>query len=158
MNETLIIEEPSANVMLLTLDRPAQRNAIDLALLDALSDAFQRFDSENRWRVAILTGTAPAFCAGLDLKTFSAPDAPRHRVTALIQSVPQLAKPIIAAVGGAAYTGGLELALGCDFILASEGRYPCPDRRAVRERHGIATPPCSGHPLCQTDDAEQPAD
>lgn len=120
MNETLIIEEPSPTVMLLTLNRPAQRNAIDLALLDALSDAFQRFDGEDRWRVAILTGTAPAFCAGLDLKTFSAPDAPRHRVTALIQSIPQLSKPIIAAVGGAAYTGGLELALGCDFILASE--------------------------------------
>jgi len=120
MSDGLAIEEPRDGVMLLTLDRPAQRNAIDIALLDKLTEAFARFSEDDRWRVAIVTGRAPAFCAGLDLKTFSAPDAPRHRVTELIQSVPRLGKPIIAAVNGAAYTGGLELALGCDFILASE--------------------------------------
>lgn len=120
MTDTLIIEEPATGVMLLTLDRPAQRNAINLDLLEALNEAFHQFQTDDRWRAAILTGTPPAFCAGLDLKTFSAPDAPRHRVTELIRSIPRLAKPIIAAVGGAAYTGGLEMALGCDFILASE--------------------------------------
>lgn len=120
-NDVLLIEEPSDGVMLLTLNRPAQRNAIDLALLDALNDAFARFRTDDRWRAAVLTGAPPAFCAGLDLKTFSAPDAPRHRVTALIQSIAHLGKPIVAAVGGAAYTGGLEMALGCDFILAGAG-------------------------------------
>lgn len=120
MSEALIIAEPASGVMLLTLNRPGQRNAIDLALLEALTDALACFASEAHWRAAILTGAAPAFCAGLDLKTFSAPDAPRHRVTELIQSLPRLPKPIIAAVSGAAYTGGLEMALGCDFILASE--------------------------------------
>lgn len=120
MNEVLLAEETTAGVLLLTLNRPAQRNAIDIALLDALNAAFDDFAGNGRWRAAIVTGASPAFCAGLDLKTFSAPDAPRSAVTALIQRVPRLGKPIIAAVGGAAYTGGLELALGCDFILASE--------------------------------------
>jgi len=120
MSDVLLIEEASDGVMLLTLNRPAQRNAIDLALLDALNDAFERFRAEQRWRTAVLTGAPPAFCAGLDLKTFSAPNSPRPRVTALIRSIPSLGKPIIAAVGGAAYTGGLEIALSCDFILASE--------------------------------------
>ncbi|MGF7150147.1 enoyl-CoA hydratase [Sphingomonas zeicaulis] len=124
MTSVLHIDEPSAGVMLLSLNRPAQRNAIDLELLDALSAAFACFEKEDQLRAAVLTGTPPAFCAGLDLKTFSAPDAPRHRATALIQSMATLAKPIIAAVGGAAYTGGLEMALGCDFILAStEARF-----------------------------------
>lgn len=120
MNCVLALEEPAPGVMLLTLDRPAQRNAIDLALLDALSDALDRFRNEEKWRVAVITGRSPAFCAGLDLKVFANPDAPRQRVTELIRSVPQLPKPVIAAVNGAAYTGGLELALGCDFILASQ--------------------------------------
>ncbi|ATI80677.1 enoyl-CoA hydratase-related protein [Sphingobium yanoikuyae] len=120
MSDVLLVEEAADGVLLLTLNRPDQRNALDLALLDAMNEALNRFTAEEQWRVAILTGAAPAFCAGLDLKTFSAPDAPRNRVTALIQRLPKLGKPIIAAVNGTAYTGGLEMALGCDFILASE--------------------------------------
>lgn len=123
MNDALIIEEPHAGVLLLTLNRPAQRNAIDFTLLAALNAAFDDFAGNDHWRAAVLTGAPPAFCAGLDLKSFSAPDAPRAAVTALIQRVPRLGKPIIAAVGGAAYTGGLEMALGCDFILASEAAH-----------------------------------
>ncbi|ATE63985.1 enoyl-CoA hydratase-related protein [Rhizorhabdus dicambivorans] len=121
MDAPLLIEEAGEGVLLLTLNRPAQRNAIDLDLCDALLAALARFRDEDRWRAAILTGQPPAFCAGMDLKAFSAPDAPRHRVTELIHSLPSLGKPIIAAVNGAAYTGGLELALACDFILAGEG-------------------------------------
>lgn len=118
--DVLLIEEPIDGVMLLTLNRPAQRNAIDIALLDAMNAALDDFADDERWRAAVLTGTPPAFCAGLDLKIFSSSNAPRSAVTTLIQRVPRLGKPIVAAVGGAAYTGGLELALGCDFILASE--------------------------------------
>lgn len=119
MSDVLLIEEPSDGVLLLSLNRPAQRNALDIELVAAMNAAFDDFAGNARWRAAILAGTSPAFCAGLDLKTFSSPDAPRSAVTALIRRVPHLGKPIIAAVGGAAYTGGFELALGCDFILAS---------------------------------------
>ncbi len=117
---SLSIEDVADGVRVLTLDRPAQRNALDLSLTDALSDAMAEFAANADWRVAIITGRPPAFCAGLDLKTFSAPDAPRHKVTALISGIAEIGKPIIAAVNGAAYTGGLELALACDFIIASD--------------------------------------
>lgn len=78
MDAVLLIEEPAPGVMLLTLNRPAQRNAIDIALMDALNAAFDDLSANGHWRAAVMTGAAPAFCAGLDLKTFTAPDAPRH--------------------------------------------------------------------------------
>lgn len=120
MSAVLGEEAGADGVLLLTLNRPAQRNAIDLSMLDALRGAFDSFKNDDRWRAAVLTGHPPAFCAGLDLKAFSAPDAPRVLVTELIRSIPNLGKPMIAAVNGAAVTGGLEVALACDFILASE--------------------------------------
>jgi enoyl-CoA hydratase len=120
MTDALLIDEPAEGVLCLTLNRPAARNAIDLALMTALTEALDDFRSNSRWRAAVLTGAPPAFCAGLDLKTFSVPDAPRHLVTELITSLPRLGKPIIAAVGGAAFTGGLEMVLGCDFAIASD--------------------------------------
>jgi enoyl-CoA hydratase len=120
MTATLRSEEVVDGILLLTLDRPAARNAIDIELCEALGAALLEFAESSRWRAAVLTGAPPAFCAGLDLKTFSDPDAPRHLVGRLIASVAELGKPIVAAVNGAAYTGGLELALACDFVIAGE--------------------------------------
>lgn len=116
----LLLEEAGEGVMLLTLNRPEARNAISLELVEALSVALDEFREDAKWRCAVLTGADPGFCAGLDLKSFSAPDAPRHRVTELVTSLPEMPKPIIAAVNGAAYTGGLEIVLSCDFAIASE--------------------------------------
>lgn len=120
MSAVLSVEQAGDGVLLLTLDRPAQRNAFDVELVEAMHAALARFRDEACWRAAVLTGRAPAFCAGMDLKSFSAPGAPRHLFTELIRSLPYLGKPIVAAVNGAAFTGGLELALACDFIIASE--------------------------------------
>lgn len=120
MTRVLSVEPAGEGVLLLTLDRPAQRNAFDVELVEAMRDALADFRDDARWRAAVLTGRPPAFCAGMDLKSFSAPGAPRHLFTELISSIPYLGKPIIAAVNGAAFTGGLELALACDFIIASE--------------------------------------
>lgn len=107
-------------VLTLTLNRPEARNALNLALTEALIDAMHRFEADESLRVLIVTGADPAFCAGLDLNDFSAPDAPRARVGEMIDMWARMTKPVIAAVNGAAVTGGLELAMGCDFIIASE--------------------------------------
>ena len=119
MTNDVLIQRRRSAVLVLTLNRPAARNALNLELARALIQALTSFENDPELRVAILTGSEPAFCSGLDLKDFSAPDAPRHEVAALLDLVPNLSKPIIASVNGAAMTGGLELALGCDFIIAS---------------------------------------
>jgi enoyl-CoA hydratase len=119
MTDILLRNEPEDGVLVLTMNRPDARNAISLELADELADALAQFKADDQWRAGILAGAPPAFCAGLDLKSFSAPDSPRHKVTELITSLPHLGKPLIAAVGGAAMTGGLELVLSCDFAIAS---------------------------------------
>ena len=119
-DESCLLIDIAGPVLSLTLNRPAARNALNLALTRALAQQLQRFADDPNLRVAIVTGSDPAFCAGLDLKDFSAADSPRHEVAALIDSMPRLRKPIIAAINGPAMTGGLELALGCDFLIASE--------------------------------------
>ena len=70
----LLAEAAGEGILLLTMNRRTQHNAIDPVLLHAMNAAFDTFLQDDRWRVGVLTGAPPAFCAGLDLKTFSAPD------------------------------------------------------------------------------------
>jgi enoyl-CoA hydratase len=112
--------ECTDTVMILTLDRPQARNALNLELTRALRAQLAAFDADVSLRAMVLGATDPAFCAGLDLKDFSAADAPRGEVSSLLSEFPRRRKPVIGAVNGAAMTGGLELALGCDFLIASE--------------------------------------
>jgi len=107
-------------VLVLTLHRPLARNALNLELTRALSAAFTAFDADESLRCLVLTGADPAFCAGLDLKEFRLPGSPRGEVGAMIRAFPERRKPAIGAINGATMTGGLELALGCDFLIASE--------------------------------------
>ena len=118
--ESCLLSDLTEGVLWLTLNRPAARNALNIALTRALAAELKRIDADEHVRVAVITGSDPAFCAGLDLKDFIAPDSPRSEVGAMINSVPLVRKPIIAAVNGPCMTGGFELALGCDFIIASE--------------------------------------
>ena len=117
---------------LLTIDRPARRNAVDGPTAVALHEAFVRFEADEQARVLVLTGAGGvAFCAGADLKaleTFgdrlSAPEGPMG-FTRLTPS-----KPTIAAISGFALAGGLELALWCDLRIATEdSKLGFPERR-----------------------------
>jgi enoyl-CoA hydratase len=119
MSEALSVEI-SDGVAMLTLTRPERRNAITIEMIAALTGALDSYVADPGVRCAVLTGAPPAFCAGLDLAEFSAADAPRHLVADFIIGLPSCPKPLIAAVNGAAYTGGLEVALACDFIIAGE--------------------------------------
>jgi len=107
---------------LMTLHRPEVRNAINPAMRRTIRSAVTQLEASNDVDVMVLTGSDPAFCAGLDLRMLAAePD--RLLTGGQVGSVspfPERTKPLIGAVNGAAITGGFELALNCDFLIASE--------------------------------------
>lgn len=115
----LIVERRGA-VVTLTLNRPAKRNALDIPLCLAIGEQVAAFEADDGLRAMVITGADPAFCAGLDFGAFADASAPRDVPTKLLLGFPRHAKPIIGAINGATMTGGLELALGCDFLIASE--------------------------------------
>jgi enoyl-CoA hydratase len=125
MTTTPVREEQFGAVRVITLDRPAARNALSTPLLAALAQALGGVDGDDAVRAVVLTGADPAFCAGLDLKEAASDPAYFTRVGSdnAITRVATLAKPIVGAINGATFTGGLELALGCDFLIASDRAY-----------------------------------
>jgi enoyl-CoA hydratase len=114
-------------VATITLNRPEARNALSSEVLRLLPKLLLQADGDPDVDVLILTGTDPAFCAGLDLKELGAGglggSVVREEGRSALGSrgpMPKLNKPLIGAVNGVAITGGLELALNCDFLVASE--------------------------------------
>ena len=121
-----------------TLNRPDARNALSSELLRTLGDLLGRADDDDDVDVVVLTGADPAFCAGLDLKELGRDGGPLRRPGGTgaprapdegggrgagrrgRRAVLPTTKPLIGAVNGVAVTGGLELALNCDFLVASE--------------------------------------
>jgi enoyl-CoA hydratase len=123
MTSTLVLSDDSGAVRMLTMNRPAARNALSPALIRALYTELREADDDPSVRAVVLTGADPAFCAGVDLK-----EAQRlgpsyfelFQTQNCIRQTGEMRTPIVGAINGAVFTGGLEMALGCDFLIASD--------------------------------------
>ncbi|NEX63732.1 crotonase/enoyl-CoA hydratase family protein [Noviherbaspirillum galbum] len=124
-----ILARAEGAVLILTLNRPEARNAVNGALAHALAEALARYDADPALRMAVLTGAGGSFCAGMDLKAFARgehPWVPGAGFAGIAERPPT--KPIIAAVEGYAVAGGFEIALSCDLIVAADNaRFALPE-------------------------------
>ena len=119
-----ILVETLNNVGRITLNRPAQLNALNDALMDELAHALQTFDAEAHIGAIIVTGSEKAFAAGADIKAMAELDFEtayiQNFITRNWDAMANIRKPIIAAVSGFALGGGCELAMACDTIIAAD--------------------------------------
>nr|WP_239157601.1 crotonase/enoyl-CoA hydratase family protein [Streptomyces sp. SID13726] len=118
-------------MLVVRLNRPRVRNALTRAMAERLAAAFAHLDATARLRVGVLTGTPPAFCSGMDLAAFARGERaslPDRGFGGLTARPP--AKPLIAAVEGAAVGGGFEMVLACDLVVAAaDARFALPEVR-----------------------------
>ncbi|ASR88664.1 MULTISPECIES: crotonase/enoyl-CoA hydratase family protein [Alcaligenes] len=118
----LVTLERIGKVLLITLNRPEARNAINLETAQALAQALDEFDADPSIAVGVLTGANNTFCAGMDLKAFAKtgqrPYVGDRGFAGICERPP--AKPLIAAVEGYCLAGGFEIALSCDLIVAAD--------------------------------------
>jgi enoyl-CoA hydratase len=129
MADDCVLIDVSERIATITLNRPEARNALSSEVLRSLPELMRHAEADADVDVVILTGTDPAFCAGLDLKELgssagnlgggSGADGSRNS-DGVRGPFPKLTKPLIGAINGVAITGGFELALNCDFLVASE--------------------------------------
>jgi enoyl-CoA hydratase len=120
--EPAVITERRGRVLVITINRPEQRNAVNLAVAEAIAAALDELDAEAELSLGVLTGAGRGFCAGMDLKVFVTGERPwagGRGFAGIVQRPSD--KPLIAAIEGFAVAGGLEIALACDLIVAARG-------------------------------------
>jgi enoyl-CoA hydratase len=118
----VVLTERLGNVLLITLNRPEVRNAVNAALAAGVAGALQELDDDPSLSVGVLTGTGGFFCAGMDLGAFVKGESPwfgDRGFAGIAQRASR--KPLIAAIEGFAVAGGMEIALACDLIVAAKG-------------------------------------
>jgi enoyl-CoA hydratase len=122
MSDEPVLTERRDGVLIITLNRPEARNAVNLALAEGVAAALDTLDADDDLAVGVITGAGVGFCAGMDLKAFVAGERPwvgDRGFAGIVQRAAR--KPLIAAVEGFAVAGGLEIALACDLIVAGSG-------------------------------------
>lgn len=140
MSDEVLVEK-RAGTLLITINRPEARNAINAAVAQGIAAAIDRLDADDDLRVAVLTGAGGTFCSGMDLKGFLRGELPTvegRGFGGLTEAPPR--KPLIAAVEGWAVAGGFELTLACDLVVAAENaRFGVPEvKRALVAGAGAA--------------------
>lgn len=129
--EPKVLTRAADGVLVVTINRPAIRNAIDTETAQAIAAAMQTLDESGDLVAGVITGAGTAFCTGMDLKAFLAgerPSVPGRGFAGLVERPPD--KPLIAAVEGYAVAGGFEIALACDLIVAaSDATFGLPEVR-----------------------------
>jgi enoyl-CoA hydratase len=115
-DDDVLLIDTEDRVRTLTLNRPQARNALSSALRTQFFGALRDAEADDAVDVVIVTGADPVFCAGLDLKELG----DSSQLPDISPQWPPMTKPVIGAINGAAVTGGLELALYCDILIASE--------------------------------------
>jgi enoyl-CoA hydratase len=121
-DEPAVLTERRERVLLITINRPEQRNAVNAAVAQGIAAAVDDLDGDPELSVGVLTGAGKGFCAGMDLKAFvtgERPHVPGRGFAGIVERPAE--KPMIAAIEGFAVAGGLEVALACDLIVASRG-------------------------------------
>jgi enoyl-CoA hydratase len=140
-SEEAVLTEERDGILVITINRPDARNAINGAVARGVAAALDRLDGDDELRVGVLTGAGGFFSSGMDLKGFLSGDVPiveGRGLGGLTERPPR--KPLVAAVEGYAVAGGFELVLACDLVVAGEGaRLGVPEvKRALVAAAGAA--------------------
>jgi enoyl-CoA hydratase len=129
MSDQVVLTERRDGVLIVTLNRPDARNAVNSAVAQGIADALDVLDDDDALQVGVLTGAGKGFSAGMDLRAFVQGERPYVEGRGFAGITQRAArKPLIAAVEGFAVAGGFEIALSCDLIVASRGtRFGIPE-------------------------------